>query len=49
MKRWLITGTASWIGYAMAQSFDGAGYEVWVTDVIDATLGAEEGMANQFC
>ena len=33
MKRALITAGAAGIGRAMAQGFDAAGYEVWVTDV----------------
>ena len=33
MKRALITAGAAGIGRAMAEGFDGAGFEVWVTDV----------------
>ncbi|UWR14229.1 SDR family oxidoreductase [Sulfitobacter sp. M368] len=33
MKRALITAGAAGIGRAMADGFDAAGYEVWVTDV----------------
>ncbi|WP_368344234.1 SDR family oxidoreductase [Pelagovum sp. HNIBRBA483] len=40
MKRVLITGGASGIGYAMGAAFAAAGYEVWVTDVDQTALGA---------
>lgn len=40
MSRVLITAGASGIGLAMAQAFDAAGFEVWVTDVDAAALGA---------
>ncbi len=38
MKRVLITAGASGIGLAMADGFDGAGYDVWVTDINADTL-----------
>ncbi|MBA99231.1 MAG: SDR family oxidoreductase [Sulfitobacter sp.] len=38
MKRVLITAGGSGIGRAMAEAFDTAGYEVWVTDVDAAAL-----------
>jgi len=38
MKRALITAGAAGIGRAMADGFDAAGYEVWVTDVDGAAL-----------
>lgn len=40
MKRVLITAGASGIGRAMGESFDDAGFEVWVTDVDKAALAA---------
>ncbi len=39
-SRVLITAGASGIGRAMADAFDTAGYEVWVTDVDEAALAA---------
>lgn len=39
-SRVLITAGASGIGRAMADAFDAAGYEVWVTDVDEAALAA---------
>ena len=38
MKRVLITAGASGIGRAMAEHFDAAGFDVWVTDVDAAAL-----------
>lgn len=35
----LVTAGAGGIGRAMAKAFDGAGFEVWVTDVDEAALG----------
>ncbi|MGJ5618469.1 SDR family oxidoreductase [Sulfitobacter sp. MF3-043] len=40
MKRCLITAGASGIGRAMAEGFDAAGFEVWVTDVDATALAA---------
>jgi len=40
MKRVLITGGGSGIGYAMGQGFEAAGLDVWVTDVDEAALEA---------
>jgi NAD(P)-dependent dehydrogenase (short-subunit alcohol dehydrogenase family) len=40
MSRVLITAGASGIGRAMAEAFEAAGFEIWVTDVSDAALGA---------
>ena len=40
MTRALITAGASGIGRAMAQSYADAGFEVWVTDIDTAALGA---------
>ena len=38
MTRVLITAGASGIGRAMAEGFDAAGFDVWVTDVDEAAL-----------
>lgn len=44
MKQVLITAGASGIGRAMAEAFDAAGYEVWITDVDAAALsGCPDG------
>ncbi|MBD3662492.1 SDR family oxidoreductase [Sulfitobacter sp. TSTF-M16] len=44
MKRVLITAGAGGIGRAMAEAFEVAGYEVWVTDVdADALSGCPAG------
>ncbi|MEM1236625.1 MAG: SDR family oxidoreductase [Pseudomonadota bacterium] len=40
MSRVMITAGASGIGRAMAEAFDGAGYEIWVSDVDAAGLEA---------
>lgn len=40
MKRVLITAGASGIGRAMAEAFDTAGFETWVTDVDQTALNA---------
>ena len=40
MKKVLVTAGASGIGRAMGEAFETAGYEVWVTDVNAAALGA---------
>ena len=40
MKRCLISAGASGIGRAMAEGFDAAGFEVWVTDVDATALAA---------
>ena len=40
MSRVLITAGASGIGRAMAEVFDSAGHEVWLTDVDEKALGA---------
>ena len=40
MKRVLITAGASGIGRAMAEGFDAAGFEVWITDVDATALAA---------
>ena len=38
MKRVLITAGASGIGRAMAEGYDAAGFDVWVTDVDESAL-----------
>ena len=43
MKRVLITAGAAGIGRAMAEGFDAAGFEVWITDVDEAALAACPG------
>lgn len=40
MKRVLITAGGSGIGRAMAEGFDAAGFEVWITDVDQSALDA---------
>lgn len=40
MSRVLVTAGGSGIGQAMAQAFNGAGYEVWITDVDADALAA---------
>lgn len=37
-RRVLVTAGASGVGRAMAEAFDGAGYEVWVTDIDQTAL-----------
>jgi len=43
VSRVFITAGASGIGLAMAQAFDAAGHDVWVTDVDEAALAAVPG------
>ncbi len=49
MSRVLITAGAAGIGQAMAQAFDVAGHQVWVTDVNRAALDAVPAQWRKSC
>ena len=42
MQRVLITAGATGIGYALAEQFSDAGYQIWIIDISKEALGFME-------